>query len=376
MLATEYTWNPLTDSVIEETDGFGNVIAAYTNKPEWFGPLISQRLDGTTSQFHGDALGSTRLLTNNQGVVTDTYSYDSWGNTVATTGTTTTQYQWNGRMGYQHNSHLGDFYIRARSYAPAESRWLSVDPSFPHSTLDTYTMSALTPALTSDPSGLLTVMPSDPTVTKCALGLSSNAIWRITWDFKLKAPAPCNGFIVQKVIVSRYMKYCFCANCTCTPPTPRDICGICNLCREYTIWEAFPVAKGATVISPAGITDQWSIPPSFFVTQCGSIGLLGQSQFFCAAAADDPRTPGIGVGDLLSLWGPSKRGLGYSHGVTVEPKWWKEMKGLELEEPIKGPEANLRTVDFTFNCCPNNANFATLDVTWDGGNQGSHTNAY
>ena len=46
---TNYTWNPLTDSVIEESDASGNVIVTYTNEPTPFGPgriLKSLALEG------------------------------------------------------------------------------------------------------------------------------------------------------------------------------------------------------------------------------------------------------------------------------------------------------------------------------------------
>ena len=114
MTVTEYTWNPLTDSVIEETDGAGNVLATYTNEPSPFGPLISENRAGQTSYYHPDVLGSTRAMTNASQTVTDTATYDAWGNTVASAGTNPTPYRWCGNWGYQSFSSV---YIRQQAVA-------------------------------------------------------------------------------------------------------------------------------------------------------------------------------------------------------------------------------------------------------------------
>src|SRR5580658_7744255 len=103
---TNYTWNPLTDSVIEESDQFGNVVVTYTNEPSEFGPLNSENRSGTTSYYHADAIGSTRLTTNNSQAIVDSFVFDAWGNTVASTEMITTPYQWCGRWGYHFDSTL------------------------------------------------------------------------------------------------------------------------------------------------------------------------------------------------------------------------------------------------------------------------------
>ena len=123
-----YTWNPLTDSVIEESDELGNVLVTYTNEPAPFGPLVSENRGSQTSYYHSDALGSTRLMTNSSQAVTDTATYDAWGNKVASTGTNPTQYGWCGEWGYQADSLLGSDYVRARTYQPTVARWSSIDP--------------------------------------------------------------------------------------------------------------------------------------------------------------------------------------------------------------------------------------------------------
>lgn len=128
MKKSQYTWNPLTDSVIEETDGTGNISVTYTNKPQPFGPLVSQNRGGTTSQFHFDAIGSTRLLTNETPAVTDSYSYDAWGNPTAHSGATFTPFKWIGQRGAQASVANYGHYSRARTYSSSLGMWTSIDP--------------------------------------------------------------------------------------------------------------------------------------------------------------------------------------------------------------------------------------------------------
>ena len=69
---TNFVWNPVDDCIISELDGTGAIQAIYTNEPQQYGGVISQRRGTTTSTYHYDALGSTRFLTDSSGNVTDT----------------------------------------------------------------------------------------------------------------------------------------------------------------------------------------------------------------------------------------------------------------------------------------------------------------
>jgi len=100
----------------------------YTHRPERFGELISQERSGVTSYFHYDGAHSTRLLTDDNGDITDTYIFSAYGELVARTGTTTNPFGYKGAVGYYTNSATGDIYVRARSYQPVTGRWLSMDP--------------------------------------------------------------------------------------------------------------------------------------------------------------------------------------------------------------------------------------------------------
>jgi YD repeat-containing protein len=96
--------------------------AVYTNEPQPYGNLISQYRKGPTlwlpSYYHYDALGSTRVLTDDAGDVSDTYVYDAWGNELAFSGSTINPLRWVGQVGYYWDESHGRFYIRARVYEP------------------------------------------------------------------------------------------------------------------------------------------------------------------------------------------------------------------------------------------------------------------
>lgn len=76
---TQYLWDPVLDCVLQEYDGDGHLTVEYANEPAPFGPVVSQHRDGVTSHFLHDALGSTLLITDDAGTVTDSFVYDAWG---------------------------------------------------------------------------------------------------------------------------------------------------------------------------------------------------------------------------------------------------------------------------------------------------------
>lgn len=87
--------------------------------------------------YHFDALGSTRLLTDSDGNITDEYTYDAWGKLMEHTGSTAQPYQFAGQLGYY--SHYQDenlfaengwqlLQLGVRFYDPEVGRFGQVDP--------------------------------------------------------------------------------------------------------------------------------------------------------------------------------------------------------------------------------------------------------
>jgi hypothetical protein len=82
-----YDWQtgvPGLDPLLMETDGAGAAVVRYTHGQS----LISQRRGNVSHWYHFEALGTTRQLTDGTEAITDTYTFDAWGNEVASTGTT------------------------------------------------------------------------------------------------------------------------------------------------------------------------------------------------------------------------------------------------------------------------------------------------
>ena len=85
---------------------------------------ISQNRASAVGYYGYDPGGSVRELLNSAGAVTDTYSYDAFGNTVAQTGSTTNEFLYRGE---QWDSALQMYYLRARYYVPRTGRFLTAD---------------------------------------------------------------------------------------------------------------------------------------------------------------------------------------------------------------------------------------------------------
>jgi RHS repeat-associated protein len=111
---------PLT-RVLEERSNDGSPAAQYVHGSE----LISQRRGGSASFYHQDALGSTRLLTNATGAVTDAYAYDAFGGIAAISGDTQNDFRFRAE---QFEPETGTYNLRARHYDPGTGRFVSRDP--------------------------------------------------------------------------------------------------------------------------------------------------------------------------------------------------------------------------------------------------------
>ena len=103
--------------------------------------------------FYGyDGLGSVRQLTDSTGAVTDTYSYDAWGNSFGSTGSTPNVYLYRGE---QYDSDLQLYYLRARYFNPLSGRFITRDSTRSKSHCDDnrYLYACADPINRIDPSG-------------------------------------------------------------------------------------------------------------------------------------------------------------------------------------------------------------------------------
>ena len=152
MPITQYVW--AFDTYLAELDGSNNIQTVYTQDATHAGQTISSRAGGVSVYYALDAVGSTRVLTNAAGSITDTMIFEAWGGVVYRTGATSVALQWNGRWGYYNDGEISSYYVRRREYVPSLARWSSRDPLDALSALlSLYLYAANSPTMRSDPSG-------------------------------------------------------------------------------------------------------------------------------------------------------------------------------------------------------------------------------
>jgi RHS repeat-associated protein len=139
-----------TGDMIEELDGAGSVLAAYTRTQNMDDPLAELR-SGTTTYYHADGLGSITSLTNASATAAASYAYDAFGNLSAATGSVTNPFRYAGR---EFDSETALYYYRARYYDEGQGRFISEDPSGLQGGLHLYKYVQNNPLVLVDPTGL------------------------------------------------------------------------------------------------------------------------------------------------------------------------------------------------------------------------------
>jgi RHS repeat-associated protein len=112
------------DNLIEEANATGAAVARYSpglNIDESLAMLRS----GTTSYYEADGLGSVTTLSNAAGALANNYTYDSFGNLVASAGSLVNSFHYAGR---EFDIETNLYYYRARYYDAIVGRFLSEDP--------------------------------------------------------------------------------------------------------------------------------------------------------------------------------------------------------------------------------------------------------
>lgn len=139
------------DQTLVAFDGSGSQLAEY----HWGDRLISAD-DGANDRFyHFDAGGNTRLLTDEVGVVSDSYDYEAFGRVRNRTGVADNPY---GFAGESQQNPEGLIYLRARFYDPTIGRFVSRDPFSGTAedpvSLHRYLYANANPIMYTDPSGM------------------------------------------------------------------------------------------------------------------------------------------------------------------------------------------------------------------------------
>jgi len=142
----------------EEVDQNGTVLARYTQGQETDEPLSEVR-SGTSSYYEQDGLNSVTSLSSSTGLLGNTYVYDAFGNTTASTGTLTNPYQYTGR---DYDPETGLRYYRARYYAPELGRFITEDPTGVTGGINLFAYTQNNPLSWVDPFGLYPKVPRCP----------------------------------------------------------------------------------------------------------------------------------------------------------------------------------------------------------------------
>ncbi|MFQ5850533.1 MAG: RHS repeat domain-containing protein, partial [Candidatus Binatia bacterium] len=151
------------EDILLELDGTNQVVARYTHGPAIDEPLIMAR-GGQTFFYHADELGSIWDLTDSVGTVARSFTYDSFGQLIAQTGTLANPYTYTGR---ELDPETGLYYYRTRYYDPGAGRFLHEDPVGFIAGLNFYIYSENNPLGIVDPYGLFSwsVIKSSVTVS-------------------------------------------------------------------------------------------------------------------------------------------------------------------------------------------------------------------
>jgi RHS repeat-associated protein len=146
-------------NLVEETDAGGTVVARYIQGPDRIDEPLAMLQGGATSYYDADGSGSITSLTNSLGSVVQTYTYDSFGNQTATSGSIANPFQYAAR---EFDKETGLYYYRARYYDPTTGRFLSEDPLKFAAEINLYPYAGNNPVNFTDPLGTC----KDPTAVK------------------------------------------------------------------------------------------------------------------------------------------------------------------------------------------------------------------
>jgi len=142
--------------VIAGFEGTGTLKAFYSRN----GAEPISRLDraGKTHYYVYDGHGDTRMLFDKDGIITDAYVFDAWGNLLSRTGDTDNPFLY---CGEQFDALTGLYYLRARYMNPSTGTFISMDTYqgsvFDPISLHKYLYAHANPVMGKDPSGMMTL---------------------------------------------------------------------------------------------------------------------------------------------------------------------------------------------------------------------------
>jgi RHS repeat-associated protein len=144
---TDYLYDGV--NIVQELDASGTSLARYTQSQAIDEPLAELQ-SGTTSYYQQDSINSVTSLSNLTGALSNSYTYDAFGNLLLTTGSLMNSFQYTGRD-FDPETRVG--FYRARYYSPDTGRFISEDPIRFRATVNFYPYVLNSPINWRDPDG-------------------------------------------------------------------------------------------------------------------------------------------------------------------------------------------------------------------------------
>lgn len=183
-------------NLVEEADAGGNFVARYVFGSGVDEPLAAYR-GGTWEFYQADGLGSITSLSTSAGTVSDSFTYDSFGNVSSSTGSFAQPFRYTGR---EWDLETGLYYYRARYYDAQNGRFLSEDPVGFQAGVNFYRHVGNNPIRFRDPSGMNPLVGTLP-------WLGGGTLEVICWGSGTCETVVVVGGIVVGVVAVGYLAY-------------------------------------------------------------------------------------------------------------------------------------------------------------------------
>jgi hypothetical protein len=160
---SNYVYDGKGPNLIEEVDNGGNAIARYVYSKAVDEPLAQLR-SGATNYYEADGLASVTSLSNTAGALAQTYTFDSFGNLTASTGSLTNRFQYTGRE-FDPETNLYFYRRVAHASRHLEPSWVAYP--LPFKRVGRSSLSFAADFNSSDPSAV--VLRRDNSHTNCSM---------------------------------------------------------------------------------------------------------------------------------------------------------------------------------------------------------------
>lgn len=294
-----------------EYDANGQVTSKYSYGLD----LIRAERVTTESYYLTDGLGSTRLLSDSTGEVTDRYDYDAYGVLLSHSGTSDNSYQF---AGEQRDGETGSYYLRARYYDPSLGRFISSDPfsgfmSDPMSQHD-YQYAHGNPVRYTDPTGYYTLGDVLTTISLIGIGASLwSSVGYVGYQY-------LNGSISDEEVYGLY--------------------------GQWAIGFADGVSGGISTDVWSGLTGEVVTPENDFLWRMGMLAGVSTSMLM-GLKVPISYTANISQASWMATWQVVTTGYGAGQGIAglADGEWeWNDVWNTLSLLPIAESDVGVRGV--------------------------------